>query len=174
MASIFETLLTLPIFRGASRAAMEYAVGRFKFEFKKYAKDEVIAHQSESCQSMIFIISGHVKAETTTQKGIKVEQLLGPSTALAPEFLFGLVTAYPAKYTALEAVNTLEISKKEFLDILESDTVFKFNYLNMLARRAQDAYYRLDELCSLDEFVRNEAILSLVSDPQSTTKKLKK
>ncbi|MDE6277882.1 MAG: Crp/Fnr family transcriptional regulator [Muribaculaceae bacterium] len=140
MASMFELLMELPLFQGVSHDSMAAIVGAAKFHFMKFPQDETILRAGDPCSHITFVISGKVRSTVVNTAGsFAVSQTLTAPAVLAPDFLFGRVTTYPATVVALEPVSILQISKLDYINILYSDKVFLFNYLNLLSVNAQKA-----------------------------------
>ncbi|MDE6310767.1 MAG: Crp/Fnr family transcriptional regulator [Muribaculaceae bacterium] len=137
---MFELLMELPLFQGVSRDSMAAIVGAAKFHFLKFPAGETILRAHDPCNHITFVISGSVRSTVVNTSGsFAVSQTLKAPAVLAPDFLFGRVTEYPATVVAEEATGILQISKPDYLKILNSDSVFLFNYLNLLSVNAQKA-----------------------------------
>lgn len=137
---MFDILLSLPLFKGVSREKIEKVVEVSKFHFLKYLEGETIVKTGDPCTHVMFIISGSVRSTIVNADGrFRVSQTLEKSSVLTPDFLFGRVTASPAEVTALEPTGILKVSKSDYLNILNSDPVFLFNFLNILSMNAQKA-----------------------------------
>lgn len=140
MDSMYEILLGLPLFKGVSRERISEIVGMAKFHFLKYLPGETIVSAGEPCSHIKFIISGQARFSVANYDGrFKVSQTLDAPDVIAPEFLFGSATAYPCLGTAIEPTGILQISKADYLKILNTDQIFLFNYLNTLSMNAQKA-----------------------------------
>lgn len=140
MASMFELLLNLPLFRGVSRSRIAEVVGSAKFHFLKYPKGETVVRAGEECTHLAFVISGSVRSEiSNSSKRFSVSQTLKAPSAIAPDFLFGRTTRYPGTVVALTDCSILKISKVDYIRILNADQVFMFNFLNTLSVNAQKA-----------------------------------
>ncbi|MCM1036667.1 MAG: Crp/Fnr family transcriptional regulator [Bacteroides sp.] len=138
MTSIFDTLVELPLFRGVSRRKMADTVGAFKFHFLKYPAGERVFRAGEECVDLTFVLSGRVRITCAASDGrFSVEQTLAGPEVVAPDFLFGRITAYPGDVTAIDTVSVLRVSKSDYLEILRSDPVFLINYVNLLSMSAQ-------------------------------------
>lgn len=138
MDSMFNTLIELPLFRGVSHERMSEIVGMSRFHFVKYQRGDTILHAGDACTHLLFILSGQVRMTVLSADGsMQARQTLTAPDMIAPDFLFGRVTRYPGTATALETVNIMEVSKADYLQILNHDEIFLFNYLNYLASRAQ-------------------------------------
>lgn len=140
MDSMYEILLGLPLFKGVSRERISEIVGMSKFHFLKYLPGETIVSAGEPCTHIKFIISGQARFSVANADGrFTVSQTLDAPDVIAPEFLFGSATTYPCSGTAIEPTGILQISKADYLKILNTDQIFLFNYLNTLSMNAQKA-----------------------------------
>lgn len=146
---MFDLLMELPLFRGVSAETMQSTVGQAKFHFLKYPQGETIIKENQPCTHITFLVSGSVRLTTTNRNGrIAVSQTLKAPDVIAPEFLFGRATNYPCKVVALEDTGIMQVSKGDYIKILNSDTVFMFNYLNIISMNAQKSVTGLMSLTS--------------------------
>lgn len=67
----------------------------------------------------------------------RISQVLSAPAAVSPDFLFGTSTLYPGDVTAQGTVSIVQLSKADYIRILNSDEIFLFNYLNYLSMNAQ-------------------------------------
>ena len=135
---MFDILMGLPLFRGVTRDRMAETVGMAKFHFLKYLPGETIVSAGDPCAHIKFVISGKVRMTVeNADRRFKVASTLGAPDVLAPSFLFGRATDYPCTVKAIEDTSILQITKQDYLRILNSDTVFMLNFLNMLSVNAQ-------------------------------------
>lgn len=140
MASMFELLMELPLFKGVTHERIAQIVGDSKFHFLKFPAGETIVRAGDQCAHLTFVISGSVRSTIVNANNrFSVSQTLVAPAVLAPDFLFGRVTNFPCTVQALEPTGVMEISKADYLNILSSDKVFMFNYLNTLAANGQKA-----------------------------------
>lgn len=138
MDSMIDILTRLPLFAGVSRQRMEETVGMAKFHFLKYLPGESIVHAGEPCSHIRFVISGSVRIEIVNSDGrFRISQVLSAPAAVSPDFLFGTSTLYPGDVTAQGTVSIVQLSKADYIRILNSDEIFLFNYLNYLSMNAQ-------------------------------------
>ncbi len=149
MSSMFDLLMELPLFRGVSHDTMKNIVGMAKFHFLKYPEGAVVVKENSPCTHITFVISGSVRLTTTNNNGrISVSQTLRAPDVIAPDFLFGRATNYPCRAVALEPSGVLQISKADYIKILNADPVFMFNYLNVISMNAQKSVVGLMSLTS--------------------------
>lgn len=139
---MFDILMALPLFRGVSRERMAQTVGMAKFHFLKYQQGEVITSAGDPCSHIKFIISGSIRVTIeNSDHRFKVSQTLEAPDVLAPDFLFGKNTNYPCTVEAIDSVSILQITKQDYIKILNSDQIFMFNFLNTLSVNAQKAVH---------------------------------
>lgn len=149
MESIFEILMDLPLFQGVSREKLSELIEKTPFHFLKYADGEHIIASGEPCTHVKFIISGAAIVDTASnQRRVTISETMSAPAVIGPEYLFGLETRYPFKATAKGTCGVLQITKADYLTILNSDKVFIFNVLNILSRKAQKSASNLLALSS--------------------------
>lgn len=140
MDSMYEILMGLPLFHGVSYDKISEVVGSTKFHFLKYLDGQQVVGAGEPCTHIKFIISGSARMTIVNSDGrFKVSQTLTCPDVIAPDFLFGPATSYPCTVTAINSTGILQISKPDYVKILNSDPVFLFNFLNTLSMNAQKA-----------------------------------
>ena len=169
MATMFEQLMELPLFRGISHAQISDIVGQTKLHFLKYPAGETIIRAGEECKHLTFIIGGKVRSTIVNANGrFSVCQTLAAPNVIAPDFLFGRYTQFPGTITAIDDVSILKITKQDYTRILTSDSVFMFNYLNTLSANAQKALEGILSLTTGDIDERIAFWISALTQPGST------
>lgn len=140
MDSMYEILMALPLFKGVSHERLSEIVEKAKFHFLKYLEGETVVTAGDRCDHMQFVISGSVRVTMSNPDGrFRVSQTLKAPDVIAPDFLFGRATHYPCSVTAIEPAGILKITKADYINILNSDNVFLFNYINTLSMNSQKA-----------------------------------
>lgn len=140
MDQMYQLLTSLPIFNGVTYEKILEIIGSTKFHFLKYLEGETFITEGEPCTHIKFIISGTVRVSIANpDHRFIVAQTLTAPDILAPEYVFGRSTAYPCTVVAQEPTGVLQISKEDLLKILNSDSIFLINYLNLLSMNAQKA-----------------------------------
>lgn len=138
MDSMYEILMGLPLFNGVSHERISEIVGMAKFHFLKYLPGEAIVNAGDPCTHIKFIISGKARVHIANSDGrFRVSQTLDAPDVIAPEFLFGKATRYPCSVEAVLPTGILQISKSDYMRILNLDQIFMFNFLNILSMNAQ-------------------------------------
>ncbi len=138
MDSMYETLMSLPLFAGASHQKLSDIIGKYKFHFLKYTSGERIITEGERCTHLKNIISGKVELTLTNEgKRFRISQTLEAPDVICPDFFFGKTTHYPIDAIATTDVGIVQIDKSDYMNIIASDTIFLYNYLNLLSMNAQ-------------------------------------
>lgn len=136
--SMIDILAGLPLFQGVTREKMAKTVGSTRFHFLKYADGDIIANAGDQCSHVIFIISGKLRITiASADERLRIHQTLQAPDVVSPDFLFGSSTIYPGDVVAIGEVSVVRLSKAEYLKVLNSDSIFMFNFLNYLSRNAQ-------------------------------------
>lgn len=148
---------------------MSKTVGEAKFHFLKYPADEPVIAAGDKCEHVTFILSGNVRTTIENTNGrFAVSQTLTGPTVISPDFLFGRLTEYPFSVRAQDSVSILQISKTDFIKILNSDNVFLFNYLNMLSVNAQKGIGGILSLTTADVGQRIAYWIAALTQPGAT------
>ena len=138
MDSMYEILKGLPLFNGATTERISDIVGKAKFHFLKYLAGERLITSGEPCTHIKLVIAGQVRSTIANASDrFKVSQTLSAPNVIAPEFLFGLDTNYPCTVEAITDVSILQISKNDYITILNRDHIFLYNFMNILSMNAQ-------------------------------------
>lgn len=135
---MYDTIMGLPLFAGASHEKISEVIGKYKFHFLKYTEGQTIVTAGETCTHLKCIISGSVSLTITNEtRRFRVRQTLNAPDVIAPDFFFGKITHYLAEAVALNDVGIVQIDKNDYMRIITSDPIFLFNYLNLLSMNAQ-------------------------------------
>lgn len=144
MSNIFDNLLQLPLFQGLSEERLHSLVEKYPFHFLKFNAAERIIDAGDPCSHLRFVVNGSVKVrETSRELRVTVEHCVSAPNVIAPDYLFGLTTNYPFDVYAQEPCGILQLTKGDFLSMLQTDDVLMINILNYLSRNAQRAKHIL-------------------------------
>lgn len=140
--SMFELLMSLPLFKGVTRDRIAETVGHTRMNFQKYTPNNRIITAGTHCNELHFVLSGSVRSTIASEDGrFAVSQTIDGPHVFAADSLFGLVTDYPCTVDALTECNIMTIEKSAYLGILQSDNIFAINYLNLLSMNAQKSVH---------------------------------
>ncbi len=174
MDSIFDTLMTLPLFQGISRLKLSGLVERIPFHFTKYRDGNTIISAGEKCTDLLFIVSGEARIDIPCQnKRIHFVETISAPNVIGPEYLFGKTNAYPYSVHAVGSCGTLQITKADYVNMLSSDNVFLFNILNMLSRNNQVSTASIVSQTKGSIHERIAQMLTLLTHPNSRDIRIK-
>ena len=161
MDNMFDKLLHLPLFQGVSHERLSETVEKVPFHFLKFKRGEKIIDRGDQCTHVRFIISGKVKLtyESRMLKFSISHELTGPEV-IAPDYLFGLDTSYPFTLRAVEECGILQVSKNDYVAMLQTDKVFLYNILNYLSRNSQSFK---TQMLNAEQLTVTERLVMLVS-----------
>lgn len=138
MDSMFEKLMELPLFHGVSYQKISEILGKHRFHFLKFTDGQPIINAGDPCTHLMTIISGAVRSSILGADGkVKVSQTLEAPEIVAPDFFFGKRTTSPSTIVAHGECGIMQLDKRDYVNIINSDTVFLFNFLNILSMHAQ-------------------------------------
>lgn len=148
--NFFDTLIDLPLFKGVTRETMAEITGKYRLGFRKFAQGETLVHAGDECRVLTFVLSGLARV-TTELPMLHLSYTLPSGSVVMAENLFGRLTRYPSTVMALEPVGTMEITKRDYFEILHHDPIFMYNYLNLLSWHAQKAYLNFPDMSLLSK-----------------------
>lgn len=136
--SMYETIMSLPLFKGASYDAIHEFVEKTHLSFEKYRPGETIVNADQICHSVFSLLSGSVVSERAIFDGnVIVRETVTAPKMIGIEHLFGMETEFAAHIRAKDQCSVMSFSKTHFLRILHQNELFMLNYLNYLALEAQ-------------------------------------
>ncbi len=135
---MYENLKHCILFKGLTAEQINELLLLVSFKKREYNKGEIIVHSDDEVRQLVTVIKGSVRGEMIdfTGKTIKIEDIHSPRM-LAPAFLFGSSNRYPVDIFANEKSVLLALSKKSFLNLLQTNQKVLINYLNSISNRAQ-------------------------------------
>ncbi len=135
---MFDTLVDLPLFRGVSRERLAMVIEKARFHFLKYTPGNEIVTAGQQQTHLYFVFNGSVRIELQgNDPRFRIFSTVTAPDTIAADFLFGRHTTCPCTATAIDTVSVLSVSKSDYLDMLQRDSIFMINYLNLLSMNAQ-------------------------------------
>lgn len=135
---MFKNLMSMPFFHGVSMQKFSEILGKYRFHFIKFADKDRIISVGDPCTHLSVIISGKVRITVSSADNkVKISQTLGSPEPIYPDFFFGKSTHYPADVYAEGDCGIMQIEKRDYINIINSDNIFLFNFLNLLSMNAQ-------------------------------------
>lgn len=138
MASMYERIMELPLFKGLGAAQISSFLEKTHLDFKNYKANEIILSRGEIIRSVMLLLSGSVEFSLKIEgHEIYIGQKYAAGNALCVERLFGMNTGNPFEIVALADSTVISFSKERYANLLVNDGIFLINYLNYLSYRAQ-------------------------------------
>lgn len=138
MATMYEILQGLPLFKGTSYEQISAFLEKTNVEFVKHVPGDIICKAGEPCKHIKYVLGGCVCVRMELNGGRAVlEQTLGEGNVFTPAHLFGLDTVYPASVISESEGKLMLITKSQYFDTLAKDPLFVLNYINYLGYYAQ-------------------------------------
>ncbi len=136
---MYELLMQLPLFQGIGSDRLSALIEKYPFHFLKFTAGEQICSVGDPCTHIRFIVSG--KARVTipfNHLRVALQHTLTAPQVLSADHLFGLNTTYPCEVSAYDGVcGVLQLLKSDYVQMVQSDKVLLFNYMNYLSNHSQ-------------------------------------
>ena len=138
MASMYDTIMELPLFKGIGVEQLSAMLEKTSMEFIKYGEGEKIITAGQRVTHIDFIISGKIlKTYNLENFDIGVQEIIGEGGMTGIQNLYGLMTHYPYSADALGAVSIMRMKKSQYMNILLSDRIYLLNIVNYLSAAEQ-------------------------------------
>ncbi|MDE6716411.1 MAG: Crp/Fnr family transcriptional regulator [Muribaculaceae bacterium] len=130
--------MDLPLFQGMSHEKVSELIEKTKFHFLKFNAGDKVIITGESCEYVRFLISGSLKIIYNMHDAdVSLSSVISAPAVVGIEYLFGKERSYPFSAVANTDCAVLQISKNDYVTILQSDNVFLFNLVNLLSHASQ-------------------------------------
>ncbi|MDE6670141.1 MAG: cyclic nucleotide-binding domain-containing protein [Muribaculaceae bacterium] len=168
MATTFETLMDLPLFKGVSKAQISEFLGTTPVDFITYQAGEKLFDASAECRSLIYVMHGSVCITyREVGKGITIHEKASSGRVLGAGRLFGLSRHYGCECLTLEPTGVMIIEKQDYARMLQRNQVYWINYINYLSAQWQRT---VDEIRCVEggSLLNRLAVLVLIyTDPEA-------
>ena len=132
--SMFDTLLTLPLFQGLGRADLTRILESTHLRFETLPPESIIVQQDERCTDVTFVMEGTVKGITqAADRSWNIEEILTAPMAIGVATLYGSTQTHSSTFEALTSVRLLRVDKRTIAALTGYFEVFRINVLNMLS-----------------------------------------
>ena len=144
---LFSILSYSPLFKGIDVTLLQKNMIKIGFKQLIKNKGDVFITAGDACEELMIPVQGSVKAEMVDFSGktIKIEDIPAPKP-LAAAFLFGNQNQFPVNVTTLEPTEIFILDKQSVLLLMQMESQFLKNYLNMVCNKAQFLSYKLEFL----------------------------
>lgn len=132
--SMFDTLLSLPLFQGLGRADLTRIIESTRLSFSTVPCGTTFIHQGEMCSGVTFIISGSVDLCTSSSNAAwSVTETMNLPTIVGADVLYGCHRQHRFSCTAQSSTRLMVIDKRTFAALTTYFEVFRLNLLNFLS-----------------------------------------
>jgi len=136
--TIYERLLSLPLFMGMGQSELESVAGNTKFDFLKLPENHLVADAGAPCDRLYFLTGGRMKVSTlAADSSYQVTEDIHAPLVFEPERLFGIHQRYAHRYETLETCHLISLTKEEVMRLEDGYLVFRLNFLNLISARSQ-------------------------------------
>jgi len=136
--TIYDQLLQFTLFQGMSHADLMAVAGHTKFGFTKLAAGQRLVKEGDACAHLLFLTHGSLQCETLSDDhSCRVVETMNAPYIVQPGQLFGISQRHTSSFKTLTPCNLIVIDKQEVLLLMETQLVFRLNFVNILATEAQ-------------------------------------
>lgn len=137
-SSMYNRLLSLPLFTGMTTGELTQMLAHIHMEFQQYEAGEVIVAQDDRCNKLIYVLRGKVKAEYIDhERHFVLKEFIDYPFVIEPHNMHGMTQKYEHTYMTEKRTDTVMISKQEFLAIVLNYKIPRMNIMNMLCAKVQ-------------------------------------
>lgn len=138
MNTMYEILMSIPLFKGASHDQISLFLEKTSLQFKNFKTDDKVCAYGDDCQYVICLLSGKLRVEHPVAHGkAVVTETIGPGSVVGFGSLFGLNTKFEFDAIALQDSGLMYFSKESYRQLLQSSQIYLINCLNYLSRKGQ-------------------------------------
>lgn len=132
--TMFDTLLTMPLFQGLSHSDITNILESTHLDFRRAKPDTILAEENSTCNSLLFIFNGVISMKTyVANRSWYVEEELHAPLMIGLDALFSPTLYYRSTYTTLSPVRYFQIEKRNVHDLAEKYEVVRLNIINSLS-----------------------------------------
>lgn len=138
MTTMYEIILNLPLFSGLSENQLSNFLEKTPIAFSQFEAGDVISKKGEIVNTLKCLIGGSVKKSyILSPSKLEIVETIKAPAILYAERLFGMDRTADSNLVCEDKTSVMEISKEQYLKLLQSDHIYLINYLNYLSVRAQ-------------------------------------
>ncbi len=132
------SLLFCPLFKGISPNEIDVIMQSVESLTHRYSAGEIIAYRGDPYNSLMIIINGTAKGEMIDISGkvVKIEEMK-TGMPLAIAFLFSNDNRLPVNISAVEETKILFLPKQSVIEIMQKNSLFLSNFLQLISNRAK-------------------------------------
>ena len=159
-SSMFDTLLSLPLFQGMTLSDFNSLLQKVKLDFMRYQDGEKVIESGERCVRFAFLINGSIESTRTGNSGLfTFRERIDAPYLIEPYSMFGRAGQYLRSYSTIGQASFLFIDKLYVYTEIGKYNICRMNLLNILSGRVQ----QMDKaVWSIDGMTLHERMISFI------------
>lgn len=138
MATMYETIMDLPLFKGVSKDHVSMFLEKTNLHFENFKADDIIVKPGEMVTGLKYVIKGSVATIYINDiDGMRVSSVSSIGTVIGAGRLFGRHPRSRCTIKALSQTSIMEFSKEQYVNLLNSDPIYLLNFFNYLSLHCQ-------------------------------------
>lgn len=170
-SSIYDSLLSLPLFQGLAKVDFESILDKVRLDFRKVVAGTEFMKVGTPSNSFVFLLDGTAAVERSTRDGRLIfrENVSNP-VLFEPHSLFGASPVTRHSCMAVTDCSLLSFEKHYLYSVLFRYDICRMNMMNMLSGRIQNLESDLWDLHGGDIRSRFVRLMNALSDVQTGEK----
>lgn len=142
MATMYETIMNLPLFKGLSHEQVSSFLEKTHIKFSKFTDGQKIVGADDYVTDLKCILSGSIRIlhKVGESRSMGIAETQSGENILGADKLFGMDNKYGVDIVAKGPVSMMQFSKEQYLAQLTPGSIYLINYLNFVSLRAQMRY----------------------------------
>lgn len=139
MTPMYQIIKELPLFKGLSSNQISNLLEKTPIDFSQYEKGDIVCAKNEEINTLKCLIGGSVtiRHSVLAHDHLVISETIEAPAIIEGEKLFGMNKTLNSDIECTEKASIMQLSKDQYLRLLQSDEIYLINYLNYLSIRAQ-------------------------------------
>lgn len=138
MASMYEIIMDLPLFKGVGKDQVSQFLEKTPIEIINYKRGDVVMSEDQNVDLLCFILKGKVSIRhEISSLGLKIIEIRGEKTVMGANRLFGIHRQRKYRVMAESDVSIMQFGKESYMDLLGSNRIYLLNFFNYLSALGQ-------------------------------------
>lgn len=136
---MYEKIMLIPLFTGLSHDQISHFLEKTSISFSQFKENEYICKKGDPVNTLVCILDGEISVqhELGENNVIIIEEIIDSPVSINSDRLFGIERSSSVTVKALRKTGIMEFKKKDFIKLLDTNEIFRLNYLNNLSYKAQ-------------------------------------
>lgn len=136
--TLYEQILTLPLFQGLSHNDLSDIVAHTRFEFHKADTGYMFINEGSPCKELTFLLKGEAIIHSHSDDySYSVSETLPAPQMFGLAYLFGLMQYHPSSVIAETPCSLITLTKEDIMRLADQYFIIRINLLNRLATAVQ-------------------------------------